>query len=316
MAFSFKNPWRGGALGKLANAIVVVQNAISAIAGGHRIKVSGDPSRGLTISYVGTEPFGDGWSGKIIDPATGAAVVDIDVTKPSNLQGKYICYNTDTGSSEWDNSPKNTEGWLSYHVCDTLTATQYGNYALSSACSGNIVLPGTGTSIPTTDKFDVMTVVDNGAPPPALKWAGKPFAVKLDPSVGFAFSKPTGEEFHTQMKASGGSAGQYLRAAAGDGAEWDAFGMETDVKSASDTQFDMEFTPPTGSGDGTMTLKVPDVTVITRIASMDLEMHFDAGLWLRITPHVSTFNLSTGTVVDDVELGPFDSNSIPTADCP
>ncbi len=320
MGFKFFNPWRGGALGILADAIVVIQNAISAITSGHRIKVSGDPAKGLTISYVGTEPFGDGWSGKIIDPATGAAVVDVDVTKPANLQGTYICYDTDTGSNEWADSPKNVEGWLSYHVCDALSAdaaAQYGAYSLSSACSGDIVLPGAGIDIPTTDKFDVMTVVDDDDtppddPPPDLKWAGKPFAVKVDPDPGFEFVKPIGEEYHTQMKAKGTS-GDVPFADGSGGAAW-AKPLDVTASASTSGSWGLEYrqdgTPPT------LKATMPNFPLVKVLTDVVITLSLSGGtLQLEYDKTFKTLDIVNGTWGDETTEPGIEQN-IPVGGCP
>ena len=112
---------------------------------------------GWKLSYCGKERSGC-WSGRIRDEQGNNLITPIDVTSPSNILGKYVCYNYKSGAVDWANVPKGDPEWGCWHVADDLTSTgEYGPYTLSPATRGDIVIGASGLPTPTTENY-VLTV--------------------------------------------------------------------------------------------------------------------------------------------------------------
>lgn len=147
MAWKFSNPW-GGALGRLGSGIEEVQAAMDGLQAGYSIKLTRKADNSWVIAYFGKEA--ERWTGRIVNPdgseVTGG-ILPVDVTSPANILGEYVCYNPDTGSSEWANAPNMDEGWENYHVADAASVKgSYGNYLLSRRFVGDIIRGGAGAA--------------------------------------------------------------------------------------------------------------------------------------------------------------------------
>ena len=228
MAFLFKNPWAGGALGKLGKAIEALQTAMAGMKPGHFIRLDkcGDGGNSWKVSYCGTERS-ECWSGKIKDES-GTTLVSVDVSDPANIKGTHICYNYETGSTEWTNAPKGDDEWGSWEVAEALDASlvaQFGSYALSPTVRGDIIVGGSILP-PATIEKNIMSV-EMGTE--ALEWQEAALSINAS-TTGFEFVKPSPAELsvHSQMKATGGAALQVLTRTIG-GAVWDNLNMLTEV---------------------------------------------------------------------------------------
>lgn len=160
MAFTFTNPWPGGALGKLGKAIVTLQKALENFEAGHKILIEKRSDNSLKISYVGPVAR-NGWDGKIYKSGQASPIVDIDVKDPDNIENEYICVNVETGEYKWSESPEEESGWSSFHVAEPITEgapAGYGDYVLTNDHTGSIVIgSGGGLPTPTTENY-VLTV--------------------------------------------------------------------------------------------------------------------------------------------------------------
>ena len=149
MAFTFTNPWPGGALGKLGKAIVTLQKALENFEAGNKILIEKRSDNSLKISYVGPVAR-NGWNGKIYMSGEASPIVDIDVKDPANIENEYICVNVNTHEYEWASEPKEETGWSSFKVAekwddpDGDLPETYGDYALTPDFNGAIVMGGGG----------------------------------------------------------------------------------------------------------------------------------------------------------------------------
>ena len=147
MAFDFKNLWKGGALGKLGDGIVAIQTALEGMKAGNSIIIQKNADNSVKISYAGPTAR-NGWDGKMYKTGSKDPIMNVDVTDPANLQGEYVCVNTETWSTEWADSAKTEDGWHSYHVCESwgmdVSPELFGQYYLSPAFNGSIVVGSTG----------------------------------------------------------------------------------------------------------------------------------------------------------------------------
>lgn len=149
MAFKFKNPWKGGALGQLGDGILALQKAIEGVKGGNKIIVEKHADNSFTVKYGGPVAR-NGWNGKIYRSGTSSPIVDVDVADPLNIEAEYICVNPDTGDSEWGAEPRTDAGWSSFHVAEPWNdpngdlPESFGQYALTADFSGSIVVGGGG----------------------------------------------------------------------------------------------------------------------------------------------------------------------------
>lgn len=203
MAFKFKNPWKGGALGRLGDGILALQKAIEGVKGGNKIIVEKHADNSFTVKYGGPVAR-NGWNGKIYMSGTSSPIVDVDVENPLNIEAEYICVNPDTGDSEWGAVPRTDAGWSSFHVAEPWNdpngdlPESFGQYALTADFSGSIVVGGGGGG-------DVEILTE-------------------DPDPGFVFEEvEEGEdEGALQMKVkSTAAAGQVLVANGSGGASWE-----------------------------------------------------------------------------------------------
>jgi hypothetical protein len=294
MAFTFKSPWAGGALGMLGKAIVALQDAMAGMKPGHFIRLDkdGDGGNSWKVSYCGTERS-ECWSGKIKDEA-GTTLVSVDVSDPANIEGTHICYKYDTGSTEWTDAPKEDDEWGSWEVAtklDSSLVAQFGSYALSPTVRGDIIVGGSILPPATTEK-NIMSV-EMGTE--ALEWQEAALSINAS-TTGFEFVKPSPAELsvHSQMKATGGAALQVLTRTIG-GAVWDdpKFTMLSDVYEGDG--WGLTWTKNTS----TLKLTHPAIPqdVVTGVTA-DLEVV--AGPKLRLTLHVT--KSLTGTTDQVCEL--------------
>ena len=168
MAFKFENPWSGGALGKLGDAIIAIQYALDHVNGENRIIVEKHSDGSFTVKYGGPVAR-NGWNGQIYMGGEASPIVDIDVKDPANIEGEYICVNVNTHEYEWASAPKEETGWSSFKVAepwddpDGDLPETYGAYALTPDFTGAIVMGGGGGSggsglpEPTTENY-ILTV--------------------------------------------------------------------------------------------------------------------------------------------------------------
>ena len=181
MAFDFKNLWKGGALGKLGDAIVAIQAALEGMKNGNSIIIQKNADNSVTISYAGPTAR-NGWDGKMYKTGSKDPIMNVDVTDPANLQGEYVCVNTETWSTEWADSAKTEDGWHSYHVCESwgmdVSPELFGQYYLSPAFNGSIVV-GTGAMPEPTTLHYVMNVEINEAS--ELYWTAGYLKALADP---------------------------------------------------------------------------------------------------------------------------------------
>lgn len=206
MAFTFTNPWPGGALGKLGEAIVTLQKALENFEAGHKILIQKRSDNSLKISYGGPVAR-NGWNGKIYKSGTSSPIVNVDVSNPLNIKGEYMCVNPDTGDSEWSNEPRTDAGWSSFRVAEPWNdpngdlPESFGQYALTADFNGSIVV-GVG---------DVKKILTE------------------DPDPGFVFEEvEEGEDAGAlQMKVKGtATAGRVLVADGRGGASWETPAVE------------------------------------------------------------------------------------------
>jgi hypothetical protein len=166
MAFKFKNPWSGGALGKLGDAIIAIQYALDHVKGENRIIVEKHSDGSFTVKYGGPVAR-NGWNGQIYMGGEASPIVDIDVKDPANIENEYICVNVNTHEYEWASAPKEETGWSSFKVAepwddpDGDLPETYGAYALTPDFTGAIVMGGGGGGgglpEPTTENY-ILTV--------------------------------------------------------------------------------------------------------------------------------------------------------------
>ena len=164
MAFKFSNPWAGGALGKLGEAVVALQTAMENVKAGHKIIVNKNEDNSFTIHYGGPVAR-NGWNGQIYMGGEASPIVDIDVKDPANIENEYICVNVNTHEYEWASAPKEETGWSSFKVAepwddpDGDLPETYGAYALTPDFTGAIVMGGGGGGLPepTTENY-ILTV--------------------------------------------------------------------------------------------------------------------------------------------------------------
>lgn len=197
MAFKFKNPWSGGALGKLGDAILALQYALEHVKGENRIIVEKHADGSFTVKYGGPVAR-NGWNGKIYRAGTQAPLVDVDVKNPANILGEYVCVNVDTWSWEWADEEKEETGWSSFHVAEPWNDPNgdlpetFGSYALTADFNGSIVLGGgsgamsiagtpelfkvcalTGWTLDSEGAWTQMSISAMVASPPTTLWSGQ-----------------------------------------------------------------------------------------------------------------------------------------------
>lgn len=198
MAFTFTNPWPGGALGKLGKAIVTLQKALENFEAGHKILIQKRSDNSLKISYGGPVAR-NGWNGKIYKSGTSSPIVDVDVSNPLNIEGEYICVNPDTGDSEWSNEPRTDAGWSSFRVAEPWNdpngdlPESFGQYALTDDFNGSIVIGGgdgasldvagtpalfkvcalVGWTLDSEGEWTQMSIAEMVASPPTTLWSGQ-----------------------------------------------------------------------------------------------------------------------------------------------
>ena len=164
MAFDFKNLWKGGALGKLGDAVVALQAAMEGVKAGNKIIVTKLADNSFKISYAGPEAR-NGWNGKVYKPGQAAPVVNVDVENPSSLLGEYICVNTTTFSYEWASADKNDPEWSCYKVAESwngpVSGDMFGSYALAPDVNGAIYLGSAGGLPEATTENHLLVVRPN-----------------------------------------------------------------------------------------------------------------------------------------------------------
>ena len=211
MAFDFQNPWKGGALGKLGDAILAIQTAMENVKGEARIIVERMADNSFIVKYGGPVAR-NGWDGKMYKTGSSTPIMNVDVTDPANLLDEYVCVNTETWSTEWASAPKTEDNWHSYRVCESwgmaVDEGQFGSFYLSPAFNGSIVVGKGGFDRPLVENNILSAEIDPESEDENLKWTEGPLAIEANAegeTTGFAFTKPDPEDIdaHLQMKTNG-----------------------------------------------------------------------------------------------------------------
>lgn len=228
MAFDFKNLWKGGALGKLGDAVVAIQAALEGMKSGNSIIIQKNADNSVKISYAGPTAR-NGWNGKMYKPGAAAPIMNVDVTDPANILDEYVCANLKTWSTEWASADKDDPDWVCYHVAEPWGADVdeeiYGSLYLLPEINGAIHVPADAMLPDATVEKNILSAEKNLENPGKFIWQEAGLTIEANAEAaqtGFVFAKPDPAELpvHSQMKLQGATAAYYLCSADGVKAHW------------------------------------------------------------------------------------------------